>query len=98
VTVEGKSVVLTRQAPQVQERYLAWRRGLLVFDRTALADAAEEFNRYNREKIVIDDPAIARTPIGGTFRADNISSFVSVAQDVLGLHAATKGGVTVISR
>lgn len=98
VTVENGSVVLVRQAPQMQERALAWRRGLLVFDRTALADAAEEFNRYNRKKIVIEDPAIAHMPIGGTFRADNISSFISVAQDVFGLHVATKDGVTVISR
>lgn len=98
VTVEGGSIVLTRQSPLVQERDLAWRRGLLVFDGTALADAAEEFNRYNREKIVIKDPMIGRTPIGGTFRADNISSFISVAQDVFGFHVVTKDGVTVISR
>lgn len=98
VTVANGRIELVRQAPQMQQRDLAWRRGLLVFDRTTLADAAKEFNRYNRGKIVIDDPVIARTPIGGTFRADNISSFVSVAQDVFGLHVVTKDGVTVISR
>lgn len=98
VTVDHGNVVLAKLSPEAQKNDLAWRRGLLVFDRTALADAAAEFNRYNREKIVIRDPAVAHMPIGGTFRADNINSFVGVAQDVLGLHVAIRDGVMTISR
>ena len=46
---------------------LGWRRGVLVFEHTTLADAAAEFNRYNREKLVIADTAAGRRTIGGTF-------------------------------
>ena len=98
VTADNGAVVVTRQSARALQNNLAWRRGLLVFDRTTLADAAAEFNRYNRGKIVIRDTAVARLPIGGTFRADNIDRFVGVTQDVLGLHASTRDGVTVISR
>lgn len=92
------AVAVTKQSLRVQENVLAWRHGLLVFDRTTLADAAAEFNRYNREKILIADLPVARMTIGGTFRADNIDRFVGVAQDVLGLHASARDGTIVISR
>ena len=51
-----------RRRSRVQElaNELSWRHGVLVFDHTTLADAAAEFNRYNREKIVIADPAAAQ--------------------------------------
>ena len=97
VTVANSTVIVTKQSAQALQNTLAWRRGLLIFDRTTLADAAAEFNRYNREKIVIWDASVARIRIGGTFRADNIGQFVNVTQDVLGLHVSTRGDVTVIS-
>lgn len=97
VIVANGTVVVTKQPKQILQNTLAWRHGLLIFDRTTLADAAAEFNRYNREKIVIWDASVARLSIGGTFRADNIDRFVNVTQDVLGLHASTRGDVTVIS-
>ena len=51
---------------------LGWRRGVLVFDNTTLADAAIEFNRYNRQKLVIADPAAARLTIDGTFQTTDV--------------------------
>ncbi len=38
---------------------LGWQRGVLVFRNMTLAEAAAEFNRYNREQIVIADPKVA---------------------------------------
>jgi transmembrane sensor len=92
------SVAVTKQSLRAQENDLAWRHGLLVFDRTTLADAAAQFNRYNRKKILIEDMPVARMTIGGTFRADNLDRFVGVTQDVLGLHTSVRDGTIVISR
>lgn len=98
LVAHNDSVTVTKQSLRAQENDLAWRHGLLVFDRTTLADAAAQFNRYNREKILIEDSPVARMTIGGTFRADNIDRFVGVAQDVLGLHTSVRDGTIVISR
>lgn len=76
---------------------LAWRQGLLVFKSTTLAQAAAEFNRYNREKLAVSANA-AQLKIGGTFQSDNIADFAEVAKEVLGVRIAHSADRTVISR
>ncbi len=77
---------------------LGWQRGVLVFDHTTLAEAAAEFNRYNREKILIADEHAAHRVIGGTFPTDAVGAFTRLAHEVLGLHVENRGADTVISR
>ncbi len=77
---------------------LGWQRGVLIFDHTTLADAAAEFNRYNREKILIADSDAAQRMIGGTFPADDVGAFTRLAHEVFGLHVENHGTETVISR
>ena len=79
-------------------RMLSWRRGVVVFDHTTLADAAIEFNRYNVKKIVIADPGAARLAIDGTFPTNNVEAFIDAAQRVFGLHVENHGGEFLISR
>lgn len=50
------------------ERRLAWRKGIVDFDRVPLAQAVAEINRYSPQEIIISSPALARRPISGTFR------------------------------
>jgi transmembrane sensor len=77
---------------------LSWRRGVLVFDGTPLAEAAREINRYNAQKIVIADPKLAETAITGTISANDPQQFVRMTQYLLGLHGETANGEIVISR
>jgi transmembrane sensor len=99
VALATENAVSIRHKPKpVLADELSWRRGMLVFRRTTLADAAAEFNRYNDEKIVVADPKLAKLQIGGTFQANNINAFIEVTQDVLGLHAVRRAGAIVISR
>jgi transmembrane sensor len=77
---------------------LGWRRGVLIFYATTLADAARAFNRYNETKLVVIDPAVARLKINGTFQATNVQAFGDATQAVLGLKLATRGHEIVISR
>jgi transmembrane sensor len=77
---------------------LSWRRGTLVFDNVTLGEAAAEFNRYNREKLVIADPQAGQLTIGGTFKAQHVEDFTQLVRLVLGLHVENKGTEIVISR
>lgn len=87
-----------KKPPEDFATELGWRRGVLVFDHTSLADAAAEFNRYNRVKLIVADAGAARRTIMGTFRANNIEDFTGLARDVLGLHVEKRPGEIVISR
>jgi transmembrane sensor len=91
------SLRLTNKSRQELADELGWRRGVLVFRRTGLAEAVGQFNRYNTHKLVIADSA-AHLQIGGTFQANNPSVFARVARDVLELHVEERGDETVISR
>jgi len=75
---------------------LSWRRGLLVFKHTTLAAAATEFNRYNRQQLIIADPAAAGLTIDGTFPVGNVGDFSRLAQMVLGLDVENHGDEIVI--
>jgi len=93
----GDAISVTREPAQVLETGLSWRRGLLVFKHTALADAAAEFNRYNRLKLVIADQAAKRT-IGGTFPAGDVEAFARVAKNALGLEIERRANGTLVLR
>jgi len=77
---------------------LSWRQGQLIFTETTLGDAAAEFNRYGTTKLVVNDPAIARMKINGTFPTDGAEMFARIAQHILQLHTAKRGDEIVISR
>jgi len=65
------------------DRTLAWRNGQLIFDGDTLADAAAEFNRYNRVKLEID-PALASERVVGRFRTNEPDAFARAASAMLG--------------
>lgn len=93
----AKRVSVTRRSAQSIAAELSWRKGMLAFKHTTLADAAAEFNRYNRQKLVIADAEAAERTIGGTFPTSDVELFSRVVQDVLGLHVENKGNEIVIS-
>jgi transmembrane sensor len=97
VAEAGRTVMLNRSSRELAND-LGWRRGLLVFSHTTLAAAADEFNRYNREKLVVADDATARLKLDGTFRTNDMKQFTEVAQAVFGLRVENRGDQTVISR
>jgi transmembrane sensor len=85
--LQGERAVLTRndsvQPPVVApvsaeeiSRELSWQAPRLQFYETPLADAVAEFNRLNRQQIIIADPELETLRIGGTFRPDNVEGFV----------------------
>ena len=67
-----------------------------MFDHTTLAEAAEEFNRYNRKRLVVESAA-AQIRIGGSFEAANVDGFVRLLHDTFGLNVAESEGQILVS-
>jgi transmembrane sensor len=89
--------VSRKMASQLTDE-IAWRRGMLVFHNTSLADAADQFNRYNVVKLMVPDNRAAAMTINGTFRTDGVEQFARVTRDVFGLHVEDRGSDIVIGR
>jgi transmembrane sensor len=92
------SLFVTKRPARELETDLSWRRGVLVFHHTALAEAAAELNRYNRTKIIIGDPESARLTMTGAFPANDITAFAVTAREVFGLSVDNRGDEIVITR
>lgn len=80
------------------EAELGWRHGVLIFHDTSLAAAAAEFNRYNRQQLIVSDPAVGKLTVDGTFPSARVETFARLARDVLGLRVESKGDQIVIAR
>lgn len=97
-TVAGDSVLVQHLAVDEARERLSWRDGYAVFHGTPLADAIEEFNRYNPRKIVIADPSLNALRVGGHFRLDNSAAFVRLMQAVFPVQAEQRGDRIVLLR
>jgi transmembrane sensor len=64
----------------------AWTQRQLVFQRRPLGEIAEELNRYNVTRIEIRSPVLAEQRVTGTFRSDDVASFVAVLAGIPGVH------------
>jgi transmembrane sensor len=94
----ANSLSVMKKPEKALSSELGWRRGVLIFRHASLAEAATEFNRYNRRKLVVKGAAVGRLTIDGTFQADNIEDFTRLAQLVLGVRTENRGSEIVIMR
>jgi transmembrane sensor len=81
----GSSTMVVSKPVAAVEDKLTWRDGRLVFDGTTLAEVADDFNRYNRQQLLISDPSVAAIRISGTFKASNVEAFVRLLKEAYGL-------------
>lgn len=79
--------------PWQMESQLAWSDGMLSFNGVALGDAASQFSRYSKVRIIIDDPRLAERRIVGVYSATDPVGFanaVAIGMDlVVEEHAGT---------
>ena len=81
------------------ERRLAWQMGKVSFAGETLGEAAEDVNRYNQTKIVIDDPSIANLHIGGVFPATDPEAFVAILEQTFRIQSSgSRDGVIRLTR
>ena len=71
-------------------RDLAWQGGQIALDNQSLEDAASEFARYSKVRIVVD-PAVSEKTITGLFAANDPVGFAKAAAGVLKLQVEVRG-------
>jgi transmembrane sensor len=74
--VNGQSPRVTHLSVIDMERVMAWRKGVIALNGETLSQAASEFNRYNRKKIVVSGTAARNIRVGGLFRSTDVDRFV----------------------
>ena len=94
----GDQARFTVSEPQIARRLVdpqvvaSWSTGRLRFRATPLAEVIEEVNRYSEAQLRITDPALARTPISGSFEVGDSGSVVAALEALLPVHAARESG------
>lgn len=74
---EQQQAILKEMLPSDRLREtLSWHGPRLVFVETPLSEVVEQFNRRNRVQISLADDELSTLPVGGSFRAENVESFV----------------------
>ena len=69
----------------------AWTQHQLVFHHRPLGEVADEFNRYNVGRIEIRSPSLREQEVTGTFRPNDVASFVAVLAGIPDVHVVDDG-------
>ncbi len=93
----GGAMLVTAKSDLRVEGALAWRGGMLDFDRQPLSEVAAEFNRYNRQHLVVTDTVPREMRIGGTFPAKQPAQFARLLRDAYGLNVRETPDAIIIS-
>jgi transmembrane sensor len=64
---------------------VAWTQRQLMFEHRPLSEVAEEFNRYNRDRIEIESAELGRQEVTGVFEAKDPGSFVAFLSNIPGV-------------
>jgi transmembrane sensor len=77
----------------------AWVQKRLIFEETPLGDVAEEFNRYNRRPLTIDDRELQKIKISGVYSSTDPASLINFLRSQSTIHVVeTENQVRVIRR
>jgi len=93
---DSSSVEVARLSGGETRRALAWQERRLDFDSTPLSEAVAEFNRYNETQLVLADSALARRKFSGSFRPDNLDSFVRLLELDFGVQTRREPGKVIL--
>lgn len=94
--------VATGQSTQLDtprmDALTAWRRGEVVLDRTPLADAIAEMNRYDTTQLTIDDAQLGELRVSGVYKTGDSASFARAAARMLDLTVTEEPGQIRLQR
>lgn len=93
--VEVRQGLLGTPVPIDADAAIAWKDGRLVFERTPLAEALAQIQRYRKAKIVLDDPSLASLPISGGFDNRNVEALLNLLPSILPLSLDTEADGTL---
>jgi transmembrane sensor len=63
----------------------SWMQHQLVFEHRPLIEVAAEFNRYNRDKVVIEGAQLEQQEVTGVFQSNDPASFVAFLSSIPGV-------------
>ncbi|MCR6477775.1 FecR domain-containing protein [Variovorax sp. ZS18.2.2] len=89
---------LAAAVPVDMEQALAWRRGVVVFRGTPMAEAVAEINRYRAGRVVLVNDALASRRLSGHFRISALDEAIVQIQKLFGASVTRlPGGVVVLA-
>ena len=97
VLTAGDRVVVDSAGPGALEHNVnlaeatAWTQHRLVFHHRPLGEVADELNRYNVGRIEIRSPSLREQEVTGTFRSNDVASFVAVLEGIPGVQVIDDG-------
>ena len=74
--VSANGTLVPRQGAEI-DRVMAWRERRLIFRDESLAAIASEFNRYNKQQLVVEGTATRSRRITGVFHADDPGALIA---------------------
>jgi transmembrane sensor len=92
VRADGASTILAKADI---EAATAWRQGKVIFRDQTLAEAVHRLNRYSRQQVIVDDPALAQMKVSGVFDSGDAQAFAEAMQAYLPVTADFSGGSTI---
>lgn len=98
IRVRGANALVQHESDEGLRALLSWRQGFLTFRDTTLAEAVNEFNRYNVRHIRIADPGVAQIKISGTFRPTHYDAFVRLLDEGYSIRAEERGPDLVLTQ
>lgn len=76
----------------------AWTEKKLIFESAPLREVVEEFNRYNRQQLIIRDPELFDLHVSGVFPSTDSSRMVEFLRQRFGVTMSSSGGNIEIHR
>ncbi len=107
VLTAGQQAEVTEDAAHIRPaqpmellRVAAWRKGRLYFENRPLEGVVGELGRYTDAQILIEDQALRRLPIGGTFQANaqGLDALLNMLREGFGLRVHYEDGRITISQ
>ncbi len=98
LSIRRDGAVAELPVPIDTQRTLAWTQRRVVFDNDTLAFVIAEFNRYNRTKLVINDPGLRERRISGIFTVDDPEAFAEVLMSMTAVRTVTRadGSIEIV--
>ncbi|MCJ2183001.1 FecR domain-containing protein [Novosphingobium sp. 1949] len=94
-TVRGDALATRRLDPAALEQRTAWQNRMLILDGMTLGEAAAAFSRYRAHPILVEDPALAATRMGGRFGLGEADQFLAALQAGFDVDVERAGDGTV---
>ncbi len=97
---ESFNGTLTARAAPDLSAAIAWKDGKLMFDRTPLAQAVADINRYRATPAVLTDPALGRLQISGVFDSARTDALLDLLPSILpvAVHREANDTVRILAR